>query len=273
MTPDSTHTQSPFIKPSRKILSVVGKTLIDHQMIQQGDRLLIALSGGKDSFSLLHILLHFQRSAPVKFELGVATLDPMMDGFDPSPLKGYMEQFDLPYHFVTRPVQEIAGSVLKKNSLCSLCSRVRRGALYATAREHGYNVLALGQHLDDIAESFLMSLFHEGKLNTMKAHYLNDSKDIRIIRPLIGLRERQLIDFAKLNRFPLIQDRCIGERQRTRRDEMKQLLSDQESHFPMLFKSINRALRPLISLDNTESNPLQSPECHEQIDSSADPNP
>lgn len=250
-TAPSTASSAIYARPSRKMLATVGKTVVEHKMIQAGDRILMGLSGGKDSFSLLHTLLHFQRCAPVNFDLGVATLDPMMDGFDPSPLQEYVKQFNLPYYYVTRPVQELANTVLKKKSLCSLCARIRRGALYGTAREHGYNVLALGQHLDDIAESFLMSLFHEGKLNTMKAHYINDEGDLRIIRPLIEIRERQLKEFAKAHKFPIIEDRCIGEKQRTRRDEMKTLLATQEASFPMLFKSINRALVPLISDKNS----------------------
>lgn len=238
------------IKPPRKLIQTVGKTITRFDMLKEGDRVLVGLSGGKDSFTLVHVLLHFQRHAPIRFDVGVATFDPQMDGFDPSPLARYMEKNALEYHYIVRPVQELAKTRLKNNSICAFCSRMRRGALYGTAREHGYNVLALGQHLDDIAESFLMSAFHEGKLNTMKAHYINNAADLRIIRPLALVRERQISDFAAAANFPLILDKCTGELQSTKRDHMKSLLKTEEQIHPQLFKSLQRALIPLMSDTN-----------------------
>ena len=241
------------VKLPKKLIQTVGKTLAEFDMLREGDRVLIGLSGGKDSFTLVHTLLHFKRHAPIHFDIGIATFDPQMDGFNPLPLRDYVAKLELPFHYVERPVQALAKTKLKNDSICAFCSRMRRGALYGTARDHNYNVLALGQHLDDIAESFLLSAFHEGKLNTMKAHYVNDAGDLRIIRPLIHVRERQLRDFAVSSGFPLILDKCIGEKQRTKRDHMKQLLSEQEAIHPQLFKSLKRALIPLMALTNEET--------------------
>lgn len=253
-------TPSPCVfkpcRPPGKILRSMGKAIQTFDMIAPGDRILVAFSGGKDSFGLLHGLLHLQKHAPINFHLGIATLDPLMEGFDPSSLKDYLQGSGIPYYYLTRPVASIAENVLKKKSLCALCSRIRRGALYATARENNYNVLALGQHFDDIAESFLMSAMHEGKLNTMKANYLNDERDLRVIRPLIHVRERQLTDFSKKFDFPLVMDRCPGERSHSRRAEIKQLLAQEEQRYPMIFKSLQKALHPLLKQQNDR--PLSS---------------
>lgn len=247
-----THCGFKACRPPASILRGLGKAVQTYAMIRPGDRILIALSGGKDSFGLLHGLLHLQKHAPIAFELGIATLDPQMKGFDPSPLRSYLQGCDIPYHYLTRPVESIALRVLKKNALCALCSRIRRGALYATAREHHYNVLALGQHFDDAVESFLMSALHEGKLNTMKAHYINNEGDLRVIRPLILVRERQLTDFAQRAGFPLITDNCPGELGPSRRLEIKQLLAAEEHRYPMIFKSLQQALQPLLERDNRD---------------------
>ena len=133
-------------------------------MIREGDRVLLGVSGGKDSLSLLHILLHLQKSAPVRFELGAVTVDPQVEGFDPSPLKQVMSDLGVPYFYRSQAIMEQAKQNMDNNSFCAYCSRMKRGVLYDTARKEGYNVLALAQHLDDLAETFLMSAFHGGKL-------------------------------------------------------------------------------------------------------------
>jgi tRNA 2-thiocytidine biosynthesis protein TtcA len=216
-------------------------------MIRNGDRVILGLSGGKDSLTLLHLLLHFQSHAPVKFELGVVTIDPQAEGFDPSPLISYVESLGLQHVYRSEPIMELARTHMKKNSYCSFCARMKRGLMYDTQRKHGYNVLALAQHLDDLAESFLMSAFHGGRLNTMKAHYLIDAGDLRVIRPLVYVRERQDHDFAKKNVLPVVQESCpacFG--MPTQRAYMKSLLAREESANPQLFKSLLSTMRPLM---------------------------
>lgn len=236
------------VKPPKSLLRSVGRTLAHYRMIRDGDRILLGLSGGKDSLSLLHVLLHFQRHAPVHFDLAAVTIDPMSDSFSPAALKPYLAGLGVTYHYEQVPILELADTHMTHDSYCAFCARMKRGVMYKVAREKGYNVLALGQHLDDLAESFLMSAFHGGKLNTMKAHYLNDEGDIRIIRPLAGVRERQLRDFAESVSLPVIVENCPAcFSMPTQREHMKQLLAGEEKLNPTLFRSLLSALRPLMA--------------------------
>lgn len=242
----NTPADSP-IRPPKSLLRSVGRAIADYAMIRDGDRILLGLSGGKDSLSLLHILRHLQRHAPIRFELGAITVDPLVEGFDPSPLQGYLASLGVPYHFVREPIMERAQTHMQNDSYCSWCARMKRGTMYTTARTHGYNVLALGQHLDDLAESFLMSAFHGGRLQTMKAHYLNDAGDVRIIRPLVYARERQLRAFSEAAGLPVIRDNCPAcFRMPTQRQHMKELLAQEESHNKRLFLTLLSTMRPLM---------------------------
>jgi tRNA 2-thiocytidine biosynthesis protein TtcA len=235
-------------RPSKPLLRAAGSAIADYTMIRPGDRVLLGLSGGKDSLSLLHVLLHLRDKSPVRFELGAATVDPAIEGFDPSFLQTYVPDLGIPYFYRRQDIVERALKTMRGDSFCAYCSRMRRGILYATAREHGYNVLALAHHLDDLAESFLMSAFYGGSLRTMKAHYVNDAGDLRIIRPFIYVRERQTADFARRAGLPAIMDNCPAcFSMPTQRMHMKSLLSDQEKSNKKLFSSILTAIRPLIS--------------------------
>jgi tRNA 2-thiocytidine biosynthesis protein TtcA len=217
-------------------------------MIRAGDRILLGLSGGKDSLSLLHLLHYLQQRAPVRFELAAMTVDPMAGEFDPSPMVPYLARLGVDYHYVRKPVMELAQQHMGRQSYCAFCSRLKRGLMYQTAREHGCNVIALAQHLDDLAESFLMSAFHGGRLQTMKAHYLNDDGDLRIIRPLVYVRERQTRDFARNNALPVVADSCPAcFAMPTRRQHMKELLAAEEADNRLLFRSLLTTLRPLMS--------------------------
>lgn len=237
-----------FIKPSKKLLHKTGKAIADYSMIRDQDRILVAVSGGKDSLSLLHALQHFKQHAPIHFDLGVVTIDPQSDDFDPSPLKAYMNSLGLSYFYVSEPIVELASKHMKKDSFCAFCSRMRRGLMYKTARQNNYNVVALGQHLDDLAESFLMSALHGGHLKTMKSHYINDEGDIRIIRPFVYVRERQLRDFSRTAGLPVIEDNCPAcFAKPTQREHMKQLLAVQEQDYPNTFKTLLSTLKPLMA--------------------------
>lgn len=237
--------------PPRSLLRLVGQALHDYHMIQPGDRVLLGLSGGKDSLTLLHVLLRMQQETRAPFDLAAATVDPSIEGFDPSWLQDYVPALGIPYFYRK---QDIVGRALKNmrgKSFCAYCSRMRRGILYATARAEGYNVLALAQHLDDLAESFLMSVFHGGRLKTMKAHYRSDAGDVRVIRPLIYVRERQTREFATRAQLPAILDNCPAcFRMPTQRMHFKELLAAQEQQHAQLFSSLLTAMRPLMGLDN-----------------------
>jgi len=237
-----------FIKPSRMLASLAGRAIADFSMIRDGDRILLGLSGGKDSLSLLHILHYLQQRAPLKFDLAAMTVDPLAGDFDPSPMIPYLEGLGVEYHYVRKPIMEMAKQHMGRKSYCAFCSRLKRGFMYQTARDHGCNVIALAQHLDDLAESFLMSAFHGGRLQTMKAHYVNDDGDLRIIRPLVYVRERQTHDFAQSNALPVIADSCPAcFSMPTQRQHMKTLLAAEETQNRLLFKSLLTTLRPLMS--------------------------
>lgn len=235
------------VTPPKSLLRQVGRAIGDYGLIRDGDRVLLGLSGGKDSLSLLHLLLHFQRRAPIRFAVGAVTVDPQSDSFDPSALIPYMEALGVPYFYRREPILALATEHMDNDSYCAFCARMKRGTMYNTARREGYNVLALAQHLDDLAESFLMSAFHGGQLKTMKAHYVVNDGDLRVIRPLIYVRERQTADFARAADLPVVADSCPAcFDMPTQRQHMKELLAGEERGNPRLFRSLLTAMRPLI---------------------------
>jgi tRNA 2-thiocytidine biosynthesis protein TtcA len=235
------------VEPPKTLLRAAGRAIREFDMIRAGDRLLLALSGGKDSMSLLHVLLALRQRSPVRFSLAAATVDPCIEGFDPGFLKGYVPALGIPFFYQRQRIVERALTTMRGDSFCAYCARMRRGILYATARAHGCNVLVLAQHLDDLAESFLMSAFFGGSLKTMKAHYVIDAGDLRVIRPFAYVRERQTADFARRAGFPLAVDSCPAcFRMPTQRQEMKKLLAELEGRHPGLFASLQHAIQPLI---------------------------
>ncbi|MCW8962995.1 MAG: tRNA 2-thiocytidine biosynthesis protein TtcA [Gammaproteobacteria bacterium] len=238
------------VTPPKSLQRLAGRAIADYDMIRDGDRILLGLSGGKDSLTLLHILIRLQRHAPISFQLSIITIDPQSDSFDPSPLKPYIQSLGLDHYFVSEPIVDLADKHMHGDSYCAWCARMRRGLMYKTARDNNYNVLALAQHLDDLAESFLMSAFHGGKLKTMKAHYTNDDGDIRIIRPLVYARERQMAEFAHQADLPVIIENCPACFDKpTQRQHMKALLAKEEKGNKTLFSSLLSTMRPIIEKD------------------------
>jgi tRNA 2-thiocytidine biosynthesis protein TtcA len=240
-------------KVDKRLMRCAGRAIARFAMIRNNDRILLGVSGGKDSLSLLHILHQLQRHAPVRFELAAVTVDPMIDGFDPSPLIPYLETLGIPCLFQREPILERAREHISGDSFCSWCARMKRGVMYAAARREGYNVLALAQHLDDLAESFLMSAFHGGRLKTMKAHYTISDGDLRVIRPLVYAREWQTIAYARKAGLPVIGDNCPScYGMPTQRAHMKALLASEEKQNPLLFKSILSAITPLMGVSEAK---------------------
>ena len=238
------------IKPPKTLVRPIGRAISDYSLIRPDDRVLVAISGGKDSLTLLHVLLHLQRHTPVHFDVAAITVDPQKQGYDPSPLKDYMQQLGITYYYQSQPVVQRSISHMQKLSHCTYCARIKRNIMYATARREGYNVLALAQHLDDLAESFLMSAFYSGQLRTMKAMYFNEHRDVRIVRPMIYVRERQTIAYAKESNLPVIAESCpacvIKPKQR---QHMKAWLAEEEKHNKNLFKNLLTTIKPLMLQD------------------------
>lgn len=238
---------SLFPEIPKKILKLVGQASKDFDMLKEGDKILVGMSGGKDSTSLLHILLYFQRKVPFKIEIAGVTVDPQSDDYNPSPLIEYMKKLGVKYFYEKDPILERAKTNLQKDSICAYCARMKRGIIYNCARREGYNVIALGQHLDDLAESFLMSSFHNGLLRTMKANYIIDQGDLRVIRPLIYCREKLFKEFTLKNNLPIIQENCPACFSAPKeRHRVKVLLAQQENMFPNLFSSLQKAMVPLM---------------------------
>eukprot|EP00051_Salpingoeca_urceolata_P006238 m.82757 g.82757 ORF g.82757 m.82757 type:complete len:1210 (+) comp14741_c0_seq3:185-3814(+) len=239
-------TKRLFPSVPRSLLKPVGQAIADFKLIRPGDRVLLGLSGGKDSMSLLHILIALKKKAPISFDLACVTMDPQFPGFNPAPLIPYLKKLGIPYFFESQALLETAQQC-NPSSICGWCSRMKRGILYSCARREGYNVLALAQHLDDLAESFVMSAFHNGKLRTMAAQYTNDAGDVRVIRPLVYCRERLTREFAASAGLPIIPENCPacfeGPRERYR---VKTLLAQQEHLYPGLMGNLLRAMRPLM---------------------------
>lgn len=235
------------MRPPKSLLRKIGRAVADFEMIRAGDRILLGVSGGKDSLTLLEVLRHLRGYAPVAFELAVLTIDPEVPGFEPAPLSDWYRRRGVPWHYERQPIMAQARENMDGDSFCAYCARMKRGIMYRVCRDHGYNVLALAQHLDDLAESLLMSMFHGGQLRTMKAHYLNDAGDVRIIRPLVYCRERQTRDYAAAAALPVVADSCPACFQMpTRREHMKALLAHEEAEHPHLFANLLQAMRPLL---------------------------
>ena len=239
--------EQQYSRPPKTLLRKVGRAIADFHMIQDKDRILLGVSGGKDSLSLLQVLCHLRTYAPVRFELAVVTVDPEIEGFDPSSLTHYYDRLGVKWHYEAQPIMKDAKAQMRGDSFCAYCARMKRGIMYRICREYGYNVLALAQHLDDLAESFLMSVFHGGQLRTMKAHYLIDAGDLRVIRPLVYARERQTAAFATSADLPVVPDSCPAcFSAPTQREHMKQLLAREEQQNPQLFANLLHAMRSLM---------------------------
>jgi len=249
--------KAKWFSPGKRLWKPTCSALEGFEMIHDGDRVLVCLSGGKDSLSLLHTLRQYQFKAKadgVSFTIGAVTVDPMSPSYDPSPLVPYLKALGVPYLYEE---QDILGQAAACNpeSICSFCSRMKRGRIYAAARREGYNVLAFGQHLDDLAESFLMSIFHNGLLRTMKANYRVAEGDLRVIRPFAFVREKDTRDFAEVNKLPVIPENCPACFEAPKeRHRFKQLLASQELLFPDVYSNLLEAIKPLMSFNTNLSN-------------------
>jgi tRNA(Ile)-lysidine synthase TilS/MesJ len=233
------------LKLSKKLLRITGRTSAKFNLIQEGDKILLGLSGGKDSLTLAHVLKHIQRVAPFDFEFKAVTIAYGM-GEDLSTLRAHCKEYEIPHEVYDTKIYEIAEEKIRKNSsFCSFFSRMRRGALYSYALENGYKKLALAHHLDDAVESFFMNFSHNGSLRSMPPIYKAEN-GIEVIRPFIHVRERQLRDQAKEGEMPIIGDEaCPAMRfdikMPVARAKTKEMLAKMEEENNDLFVSLKKA--------------------------------
>ncbi|HUG99432.1 MAG TPA: tRNA 2-thiocytidine(32) synthetase TtcA [Gammaproteobacteria bacterium] len=226
-----------------RLRSQVGKAIEDYGMIADVDRVMVCLSGGKDSYAMLSLLLALRRAAPVSFELVAVNLDQKQPGFPADVLPGYLEALGVPYHVIEQDTYSVVKRVIPiGKTTCGLCSRLRRGALYSYAAEHGYTKIALGHHLDDIMETLFLNLFFGGTLKAMPPKLQSDDGRNVVIRPLAYCRESELARYARAMDFPLIPCNLCGSQENLQRKEIKAMLADWQRRFPGRLESIAAAL-------------------------------
>ncbi len=230
-------------KLAKRLRRNVGQAIADFNMIEDGDRVMVCLSGGKDSHALLDILLQLREIAPVRFELVAVNLDQKQPGFPAEVLPEYLKGLGVPFHIEEQDTYSVVKRVIPEGkTTCSLCSRLRRGVLYRVASELGATKIALGHHRDDILETLFLNMFYGGKLKAMPPKLVSDDGRHIVIRPLAYCRERDLEAWAALRRFPIIPCDLCGSQEQLKRKETKALLREWDRRFPGRVEKIFAAL-------------------------------
>ena len=211
----------------KRILSYVRRGVDDYQMVEDGDKIAVGVSAGKDSLTLLCALAELRRFYPKKFELSAITVDMGFEGSDFSSIKELCEELDVPYHIIPTQISTVIFDVRKEKNPCSLCAKMRRGALYGAARELGFNKVALGHHFDDVVETFMLNLFFEGRLGCFQPVTYLSNTGITLIRPMLYMPEKDVRYFASKADLPVVKSPCPADGN-TEREEMKKLLATLE---------------------------------------------
>ena len=243
MIPLPGETSANFRRLAARLRGQVGKAIADFGMIGEGDRVMVCLSGGKDSYTLLDMLLSLQRSAPVRFELAAVNLDQKQPGFPARVLPDYLEALGVPYHVIEQDTYSVVRRVIPEGrTQCGLCSRLRRGALYRFARDQGYTRIALGHHRDDLIETLFLNLFHGGRLKAMPPKLLSDDGRNVVIRPLCYVPEREIERYARARGFPIIPCSLCGSQPNLQREAIGRMLAGWERDHPGRVDAIFTAL-------------------------------
>ena len=233
-----------FNKLQKRLRREVGQAIADFNMIQEGDKVMVCLSGGKDSFTLLHILMALQKNAPINFELVAVNLDQKQPGFPEEVLPAYLEELGVAYHILEKDTYSIVKEKIPEGKkTCGLCSRLRRGNLYGFAEKIGATKIALGHHKDDMLETLFLNLFFGGSLKSMPPKLLSDDKKNIVIRPLAYSREKDIITFAEYMEFPIIPCNLCGSQENLQRQIIKSMLADWEKQFPARIETMANALQ------------------------------
>lgn len=233
-----------FNKLQKRLRRNVGEAIADYTMIEDGDKLMVCLSGGKDSFVMLDLLLGLQKRAPVSFEILAVNLDQKQPGFPEHILPDYLASIGVPFRIIERDTYSVVKRIIPEGkTTCSLCSRLRRGVLYGFAKEHKINKIALGHHRDDILETYFLNMFFAGKLKAMPPKLLSDDKQNIVIRPLAYCKEKDISRFAKLKDFPIIPCNLCGAQENLQRQAMKEMLTQWDKQFPARLETIFASLK------------------------------
>lgn len=269
-----------FNKLNKRLRRHVGQAIADFNMIEDGDKIMVCISGGKDSYAMLNLLLALQKTAPINFELVAVNMDQKQPGYPEHILPNYLDELGVPYYIVEKDTYSIVKSVIPEGkTTCGLCSRLRRGTLYGFAEEIGATKVALGHHKDDIVETFFLNLFYGGRLKAMPPKLLADDQRNIVIRPMAYCRESDIEKFSEAKKFPIIPCNLCGSQENLQRQNIKAMLVDWDSKFPGRTETIFGALTRVtpshladtelfdfmtLSLDRTqaksetESTPLQT---------------
>ncbi|REE20992.1 tRNA s(2)C-32 sulfurtransferase [Paraburkholderia sp. BL27I4N3] len=231
----------------KRLARQVGEAIVDFNMIENGDKVMVCLSGGKDSYAMLEILMRLRERAPINFDIVAVNLDQKQPGFPEHVLPEYLKQLDIPFHIENQDTYSIVKRLVPEGkTTCSLCSRLRRGILYRVAGELGATKIALGHHRDDILQTLLLNMFYGGKLKGMPPKLQSDDGKNIVIRPLAYVKETDLEKYAELREFPIIPCNLCGSQPNLKRAEMKALVRDWEKRFPGRIENMFNALSNVV---------------------------
>jgi len=234
-------------KLAKRLRRLTGQAIADFDMIQAGDRVMVCLSGGKDSYALLDVLLSLREHAPVDFEVITFNLDQRHPGYPADVLPGYLRSLGVRFHIEEQDTYSVVKRVIPEGkTMCSLCSRLRRGVIYRVARELGATKIALGHHRDDILETFFLNLFFNGKIKAMPPKLVSDDGNHIVIRPLAYVSEVDLVRYAELRQFPIIPCDLCGSQDNLQRKQVKAMLAKWEKHHPGRMETIFRSLHNIV---------------------------
>jgi tRNA 2-thiocytidine biosynthesis protein TtcA len=232
-----------FNKLQKRLRRNVGNAIADYTMIEQGDKVMVCVSGGKDSYAMLDVLINLQKSAPIDFELVAVNMDQKQPGFPEEVLPAYLSAANVPYYVLEKDTYSIVKEVIPEGkTTCGLCSRLRRGSLYGFAQDIGATKIALGHHRDDIVETLFLNMFFNGKLKAMPPKLLSDDKQNVVIRPMAYCKEKDLAQYAQYKEFPIIPCNLCGSQEHLQRVQVKQMLEQWESEYPGRTESIFRSI-------------------------------
>lgn len=241
---DPRKSKTEFNKLQKRIRRNVGQAIADYNMIEEGDKIMVCLSGGKDSYAMLDVLMSLQKTAPVKFDLVAVNLDQKQPGFPEHILPAYLDEVGVEYHILEKDTYSIVKSVIPEGkTTCGLCSRLRRGSLYGFAEQIGATKIALGHHRDDIIETLFLNLFYGGTLKAMPPKLLADDKKNIVIRPMSYCAESDLAAFAEEKEFPIIPCNLCGSQENLQRQNIKAMLNDWEKKHPGRIQNIFGAIK------------------------------
>ncbi len=230
-------------KLQKKLRRHVGQAIADFNMIEDGDKIMVCLSGGKDSYAMLDILLNLQKHAPINFELVAVNLDQKQPGFPEEVLPNYLTSIAVPFYIIEEDTYSIVKDKIPEGkTTCSLCSRLRRGIIYSWAKNNGITKIALGHHREDIVETLFLNMFFGGKMKGMPPKLLSDNGEHIVIRPMAYCREKDIAKYAQLREFPIIPCNLCGSQENLQRKAIKEMLKDWDKKFPGRIESIFNAM-------------------------------